>query len=152
MSNKNRDKAERGHRDLKRLMPTDLLEVDPPYPGNHDFVSVEFDLTSVRYRRRDGGLETIPVVDPSKVPLPTENGDELDINPSPAAERLLSLFTPPERLDETLGDFEEKFRYLAKRHSVRHAHRWYWWQIIAVALRGGLKAALQAAKIWFGPA
>jgi hypothetical protein len=69
-----------------------------------------------------------------------------------AAERLLSCLLTPDRLEEAIGDFEDGFALMVSRHGIGHARRWYWWQIIAVALRGGFEAALRAAKMWFGPA
>jgi hypothetical protein len=83
--------------------------------------------------------------DLAKVPEPP-------LKPPPAAEKLLSFLISPGRLEERLGDFEEKFGFLAMRHGIGHARRWYWWQLISIALRDGFDAALQAAKIWFGPA
>jgi len=74
------------------------------------------------------------------------------LKPPLAAERLLSFLIAPDKLEERLGDFEEGFGFLIKHDGLGHARRWYWWQIIRAALRAGFDAALQVAKIWFGPA
>jgi hypothetical protein len=50
-------------------------------------------------------------------------------------EKVLSLLTTPERLEEAIGDFEQGFRLLATRQGLPHAHRWYYWQVIKFAVR-----------------
>jgi hypothetical protein len=45
-----------------------------------------------------------------------------------AAEKLLSLACPPDRLEAVLGCMEECYVQMAARHGERFARRWYWWQ------------------------
>jgi hypothetical protein len=67
----------------------------------------------------------------------------------PAAEKLLTLLLSPDRLEEVLGDYEEKFQFLADRHGLAHARRWYWVQVVKIAISGPVNAALRTAiRIW----
>lgn len=99
--------------------------------------------------------DLIPIVDPSTgyttgYTMQPSGPEAAPVQPPIAAERLLSLIVSPDRLEEKLGDFEERFGFMTKRHGVGHARCWYWWQVSAIIVRGGLKAALQAAKIGGG--
>jgi hypothetical protein len=71
--------------------------------------------------------------------------------PSPPipAEKLLSYLLSPERLEEVLGDFEERFRFLVHRHGAAHARRWYRWQVGKIAIRGPISALVRMAiRVW----
>jgi len=50
-------------------------------------------------------------------------------------EKVLSFLVTHERLEEAIGDFEQGFRMLATRQGLPHAHRWYYWQVIKLAVR-----------------
>ena len=59
----------------------------------------------------------------------------MSVRPPRWAMRLLRLVRVRGDDDVLLGDFEEEFHYLAERHGVRHAHRWYIGQVL-VSLPG----------------
>lgn len=73
--------------------------------------------------------------------------------PPVAAEQIVSVLIPANRLEEALGDLDEGFALMLKRHGLVHARRWYWCQVIKVVGRGLFDVACKAAKIWsgFGP-
>jgi len=50
-------------------------------------------------------------------------------------EKVLSFLVTPERLEEAIGDFEQGFRLLATRQGLPHARRWYYVQVIKLAVR-----------------
>src|SRR4051794_35972695 len=58
----------------------------------------------------------------------------IELTPPARAEQLLALMLAPDRLEEVLGDFEEKYHWLTARHSVRYAQNWYRWQVAMVAV------------------
>jgi hypothetical protein len=68
----------------------------------------------------------------------------------PAAEKILSLLISPDRLEEVVGDFEQGYRFLLKRHGRGYARLWYWGQVFMVGAQGASDAACRAAKIWAG--
>jgi hypothetical protein len=50
-------------------------------------------------------------------------------------EKVLSFLVTPERLEEKIGDFEQGFRVLATRQGLSHAYRWYYGQLVILAVR-----------------
>ncbi|MGH7054856.1 MAG: permease prefix domain 2-containing transporter [Stellaceae bacterium] len=82
-----------------------------------------------------------------QVPKLDDRSDSANPAP-PTAERLLSFLLPPERLEEAIGDFEEGYRLMLRRHGKGHASRWYYWQIFKIVLMGASEAALKAIRIW----
>lgn len=52
----------------------------------------------------------------------------------PAAEKLLCLLYPPERLDEILGDYEELFHRMCDKHGVGFGKCWYFWQVLCAGV------------------
>ncbi len=67
--------------------------------------------------------------------------------PPRTAEKFLSFLISPDRLEEAIGDFEEGYRLMLKRHDIVHARRWYWEQVLKEALSGAFRFAW---KIWAG--
>jgi hypothetical protein len=60
----------------------------------------------------------------------------------------------PDHLEERIGDFEEGFALMVKRHDLGHARRWFLWQVFMIAARGAVYATVRVLKVWtdFGPA
>jgi hypothetical protein len=70
--------------------------------------------------------------------------------PPATIEKFLSYLLSPDRLEEAIGDFEDGYHLMLKRHGVGHARRWYCWQVFMVAARGAFDAAWRAVRIWRG--
>src|SRR5260370_27132170 len=63
-----------------------------------------------------------------------------EVSSPEAAQKLLALILPLNRVEEALGDFEEGFRRAFERHGKRFPYFWYWWQVSMIASRRGIEA------------
>jgi hypothetical protein len=64
------------------------------------------------------------------------------------AERLLSYLLSPDRLEESIGDFEDGYNLIFERHGAAEARRWYWLQVLKIGLSAVFSLVSKLVRIW----
>ncbi len=99
----------------KLLNEYQIMVIDPcSLITRIDFTKKDRPVEILGFVREDVSHDESPAAIVNSVPMPT-------------AEKWLSFFILPDRLEEVIGDLDEGFVFMQTRHGIGHARRWYWY-------------------------